>query len=630
MTQPGLRAMSASTMRSLKCAADLGTAVLIVFLLYAGRDVLIPFALSLLLAFLLSPTVNWFQKRGLSNLSSVFVTSAGLFALLIVGLVILGSSIAQFATDFPKYKGEVEKKIESVQATVQDLGQKLERAISIPKKARKPDSAGSSNEPVAGDESLESDTKSSSDPRGKERQSEQGPEIPWQSLLGNLANVFGPIGTAGLVSVFAIFMLVNRDDLRDRFVAVVSRGNYVVTTEAIAEASERISRYIIAQFLLNSSYGIIFGTGLWIIGMVMEPDRGFPNVMFLGVMAGLVRFLPYVGPLIGAGLPLLVSIALFPGYTVFFSVLVLIVVLELIYNNVLEPWLYGSRTGVSAIAVITAAVFWGWLWGAVGLLLATPLTVCLVVLGRYVPRLRFFVTLLSDEEQVPPSLRAYQRLLAGDLHKLREMILDQSKKKSDVELLDEILVPVSKRIQRQPIDERPSPCELTERFQSVLRDDSIASLFQGSRESVPGIEVAAIGSRSSIEGALLETFSKAEGALHWRLESPGEIPEVHAQEIVQINPRAVLLLSLPPGGMRQTLFWIRALRDRGYEKEIFVLRPGKFRRYDDLLVRVRNAGATTLLTSFSQTRRKLKSLATMRNPSETADSVSAADSLIGS
>ncbi len=630
MGQLGLRSLSASTVRSLKFAADLGSAVLIVFLLYAGRDVLIPFALSLLLAFLLSPVVNWFQKRGFSNLSSVFVTSAGLFVLLLVGLVILGSSIAQFATDFPKYKGEVEKKIESVRSTVEELGQKLERAISVPKKPLKPEREGASNEQVDGDES-EPIGGALSQPKDREEKVERGPEIPWQSLLGNLANVFGPIGTAGLVSVFAIFMLVHRDDLRDRFVAVVSRGNYVITTEAIAEASQRISRYIIAQFLLNSSYGVIFGTGLWIIGMVMEPERGFPNVMFLGVMAGLVRFLPYVGPLIGAGLPLLVSIALFPGYTVFFTVLALIVVLELVYNNVLEPWLYGSRTGVSAIAVITAAVFWGWLWGAVGLLLATPLTVCLVVLGRYVPRLRFFVTMLSDEEQVPPSLRAYQRLLAGDLHKLREMLLEKSKKKSDVELFDEILVPVSKRILRQPMEERPSPCELTERFQSVLRDQSITSIFQGEQEVVPEIKVAAIGSRSNIESLLLETFSKAEVAVHWQLESSGEIPEVHAQAIVKIDPRAVLLLSLPTGGMRQTLFWIRALRERGYGKEIFVLRPGKFRRYDDLLVTVRNAGATTLLTSFSQTRRKLKNLEPIRKPSETASSARAAnDFRIGS
>ncbi|XZE46512.1 AI-2E family transporter [Pirellulaceae bacterium SH467] len=603
MTQSVSRVLSASTMRSVKLAADLGTAVLVVFLLYAGRDVLIPFALSLLLAFLLSPVVNWIQKRGFSNLSAVFVTAAGLFTLLILGLVVLGSSMAQFASDFPKYKGEVEKKVESIQSAVQDVGKQFEKVLAKPKKER---AAGRIVEKGEETSETEEPADEKSGDEGKSRSAE-GPEVPWQSLLGNLANVFGPIGTAGLVAVFAIFLLVNRDDLRDRFVAVVSRGNYVVTTEAIAEASERISRYISAQFLLNSSYGVIFGVGLWVVGLVMDPQRGFPNVLFLGVMAGLVRFLPYVGPLIGAGLPLLVSIALFPGYTVFMVVLGMIVVLELIYNNLLEPWLYGSRTGVSAIAVITAAVFWGWLWGAVGLLLATPLTVCLVVLGRYVPRLRFFVTLLSDEEQVPPSLRAYQRLLSGDDHKLKELLVEESKKKSDVEWLDEILVPVSKRIQRQPAGERPSSSELTERLKSVLNEEPLASLFRADPGEHGEQTIAAIGARAATETILLEKFSQMEPDLLWKVDVSGEMPEVFAKEILQINPSAVLLLALPPGGVRQTMFWIRTLRRGGYEKEIFVLRPGKLRRYDDLLVALRNAGATALLTSFSQTRRKLKS-----------------------
>ncbi len=648
--------MDSVALRSMKVFADIGTAVLIVFVLYAARDILIPMTLSTLLAFLLSPVVNWFQKKGLSNITAVMVTASGLFIILVFGLIMLGSSLAEFAKDYPKYKGEIAKKADTVSSTVTGLGDRLDEflASSFQKDSKEKGEPSSDGEPETRNEANEkSDTetsKSSDVPNGNGRGEHA---FHWQNYLGSVGTVFGPIGTSGLVAVFALFMLINRDDLRDRFVAVISRGNYVVTTEAIAEASERISKYISAQFLLNSAYGILFGIGLWIIGLVASPTGSFPNLMFFVVLAGVVRFLPYVGPLIGAGVPLLISIAVFPGYTVFLAVLALIVSMELVSNNIVEPWLYGSRTGVSAIGVITAAVFWGWLWGGVGLLLATPLTVCLVVLGRYVPKMRYFATLLSDEEQVAPSLRSYQRLLANDEHKLRESLIEQAKKKENLEFLDEIIVPLGKRILRQPPKERPTPRELTERLRAVLEQESMRSYFipeleveepveepavealpangeavEVAKPSVEGVvstetasiaenappaapkkvHVVAVGSQVPIEGLLLSVFAAMLPEMEWSTIESGELLDSATREIVELKPDTVLILSMPPGGVRQTQFWCKALRRDGFDGDILVVRPAKMRRYYDLFVLLRKSGANSLATSFGQAARRLQLL----------------------
>lgn len=636
-----------SALRSLKIFAEIGTAVLIIFVLFAARDVLIPITLSVLLSFLLTPVVNWFQKKGLNNITAVMVTASGLFVLLAVGLVLLGSSIAEFANDYPKYKGEITRKVETIQGVAKSWGDRFDSfvASSINKDGEAGTEKGGgkaeSIEETAGSSGREQDRNAESNeqaspPRIPTTPSEvrtAGGSFNLQSYLGSLGSIFGPIGTAGLVVVFALFMLIYRDDLRDRFVAVISRGNYVVTTEAIAEASERISKYISAQFLLNSAYGIVFGIGLWLIGLFISPTGDFPNIFFFAVMAGVVRFLPYVGPLIGAGLPLLISVAVFPGYSVFIAVLIMIVAMELISNNIVEPWLYGSRTGVSAIGVITAAVFWGWLWGGVGLLLATPLTVCLVVLGRYVPKMKYFATLLSDEEQVPPSLRSYQRLLANDEHKLKEALLDQIKKKEPLEFIDEVIVPLAKRILKQPVNERPTSQELTERLREVLENEHIKEELFPDLEDVETTDtdkvaeddgqsevaadtpdkqvndsllITAIGSRASIEDVLLKLFVQMNPKFRWHLVDAGDMPDSSTREIIEMNPDAVLILSLPPGGVRQTQFWCKNLRKGGYDRDIIVARPAKMQRYHDLFVLLRKAGATSLTTSFTQTARRLQ------------------------
>jgi predicted PurR-regulated permease PerM len=651
--------------------------VLIVFALYAAKEVLIPFALSVLFAFLLTPACNWLQRRGLSNPVAVLMVSLLVATLSLGGIMMMWASVTDFASQLPRYKGEVVKKVSFVQQYAKDLTKQLD-GISQSTKSRRTPKLPNESKAALGDASpkampqqrhdpeasepnpssavdekeTHSDSESSSESNETAPGTEDNPlivrEVPqdsgidWQSWAGSAGAVFGPIGTAGLVIVFALFLLIYRDDLRDRFIAVVSRGNYQVTTEAIAEASERISRYLGAQILLNVSYGMVFGLGLMMIGWFLAPDTGFPNVLFLAIVAGLVRFIPYVGPLVGAGLPLGVAIAIFPGYSVFFGVLALIVTLELLSNNVVEPWLYGSRTGVSAIAIIFAAVFWGWLWGGVGLLLATPMTVCLVVLGRYIPSLKFFVTLLSDERQVNPGLRVYQRLLAGDPHKLNDVLIDEAQSRSLTSFSDEVIVAAAKRIIKDRYDHHIDDKEMSHLLLEGIESSNIYSESQSNEERPSAteaskdqegpnatsesdphptaiLECCVLAARHPAEKVILHMLQKIMSAsIDLQACETSGVPETDAQSIAEHNPAAVVIVSLPNGGMRQTRFWCQSLRATGYSGTIVVARLGRFRNYDDLFLSFRRAGATTVTTTIAQTVRRLEAMRTSDRQSKTS------------
>ena len=224
-----------------------------------------------------------------------------------------------------------------------------------------------------------------------------------QTVVGPLVQ---PLATTGIVIVFVVFMLLQREDLRDRFIRLVGSRDLHRTTQALGDAAERVGRYLLMQLLVNVAYGIPIGIGLWLIGV--------PNPLLWGMLSVVLRFVPFIGPILAAAFPLALSIAVDPGWTMLLWTAALFIVLEMISGNIVEPWLYGASTGLSSIAILAAAVFWTWLWGPVGLLLSTPLTVCLVVLGRHVPQFGFLNVLLGSEPVLEPAESLYQRLLAGD------------------------------------------------------------------------------------------------------------------------------------------------------------------------------------------------------------------------
>jgi predicted PurR-regulated permease PerM len=395
--------------------------------LYLGQDILIPLALAILLSFMLAPIVIRLRRLGLGRIPSVLAVVVLLFVALLGLGSIVASQAVHLADNLPRYEWNLRAKIRDLRIAVpsggvvertsdmlRDLGEELQEATKGPE--AEGTSAGA-EEPV----------------KPVPVQVQRPAPAPLQTLRELGGPLIGPIATAGLVLVFVIFMLLQREDLRDRIIRLVGSGDVARTTEAMNDAARRISRYLLMQLVINVLYGIPVGVGLYFIGV--------PNPILWGLLATILRFIPYVGPVIAALVPIALSFAVAPGWTVPLLTIALFVTLELFSNNVLEPWLYGASTGLSPVAVLVAAVFWTTLWGPVGLLLSTPLTVCLVVLGRHVPQLGFFDVLLGDEPALAPEIKFYQRLLARDPDEATELAEEYLEEEPLDRLYDAVVMP---------------------------------------------------------------------------------------------------------------------------------------------------------------------------------------------
>lgn len=391
--------------------------------LYLGRDIFIPFALAVLLSFMLAPLVTRLQRWGLYRVPAVICVVTVAFALLGGLSVLVGNQVFNLAQNLPGYQDNIQKKIQSFRANTTGGGV-IERAVTM-------------FENLSREVSGANPSPSAAAPRDSAPPREPLPvriEQPSQPLMAieQVLTWLAPIGTAGIVVVFVIFILLERDDLRDRFIRLVGKDLHR-TTEALNEAARRVSRYLLMQLVVNATYGVPIGLGLYLIGV--------PNAFLWGLLATLLRFVPYLGPFIAALFPLVLAFAVDPGWSMLLWTVALLLGMELISNNVIEPWLYGASTGLSSVAVILAAIFWTTLWGPIGLVLATPLTVCLVVMGRYVPQLQFLGVLLGSEPVLTPAEQFYQRLLAGNTEEAVDLAEAYVEKKSTRCFYDEVSLP---------------------------------------------------------------------------------------------------------------------------------------------------------------------------------------------
>jgi predicted PurR-regulated permease PerM len=397
----------------------LASVAVVVAALYLAKGVLIPLTLAVLLSFLLSPVCDWLERRGLGRIPAVLVTAILGFSLLGIAGWIAVLQMIDLAPRMPEYQNNLEAKLQSVNQyfiaalskvtrTAEDIGQNL------PQADRTAAPLGTYESPY----SVRVLT---------------SPASPLQLLSGTFGSLIEVLGVGGIVIVLVVFFLVRREDLRDRFIRLLGKGQVTVTTQMLEDAATRVSRYLSMLFVINATYGLAVGIGLYLIGL--------PNAILWGILATTLRFIPYIGPWIAAAMPVGLSLAISTGWLTLILTVVLFVVLELFSNNVMEPWLYGKNTGMSAVAVLMAAVFWTWLWGVAGLLLATPLTVCLLVIGKHVPQLAFLDILLGNEPVFEPSRRVYQRLLAGDQEEATELFEEDLVKRPLVEVYDTLLIP---------------------------------------------------------------------------------------------------------------------------------------------------------------------------------------------
>ena len=390
--------------------ATLNTAVVVVGVLYLASPLLVPLALATLLAFVLAPAAAILERARLGKTASVLLVVV--LALAVIGGLgtVVGEQAASLAGSLPTYRTTIEGKLKSLSGEKEAI-EHLDASVQ----AMLGGSSSATKAPVGS-------------PNGA------GPAIEAPSVLviarGVVLPLFGPLGTLGVVVIFLVFILMAREDLRDRLVRLVGRQDLHRTILLMNDAGSRLSKFFLIQVALNASFGIFIAAGLYLAGL--------PNPALWGILAALMRFVPFIGTFIALAPPLVLALAVSPGWLLASGVALLFVLSELVMGQVFEPLLYGQSTGLSPIAVIAAASFWAFLWGPVGLLLATPLTVCLVVIGRHVEQLAFLEVVLGDSPPLTPEETFYQRALEGNERALEKQARRIAAKGSLTDYFDKV------------------------------------------------------------------------------------------------------------------------------------------------------------------------------------------------
>ncbi|WP_411971156.1 AI-2E family transporter [Mesorhizobium sp. BR1-1-9] len=395
-----------------------------VAILYVAKEVLLPLAIAVLLTFALAPIVSLLRKLKLPRMIAVLGAVAWAFVLVSLFSLIVATQVSQVAQDIPTYQSNILEKIRTLKETgsedglISRLGKVFERVNTEINKSQ-----------PNGQADVEQTTKQQ-DPLLVQIFS---PQRPIETLRNIIEPLIGPLATTGLVIIVVIFMLLEREELRDRFIRLVGYSDLHRTTQALQDAGSRVGQYLLMQLVVNIVYGVPLAIGLWFLGI--------PNALLWGMLAVVLRFVPFIGPVIAAVIPLFLAFAVAPGWSLLVWTGALFILAELVISNVVEPWLYGSHTGLSPLAIIVAAVFWAWLWGPVGLVLSTPLTVCLVVLGRHVPQFEFLQILFGDEPVLDPKERLYQRLLADDIDEATDNAEEMLEEKYLIEFHSTVAIP---------------------------------------------------------------------------------------------------------------------------------------------------------------------------------------------
>ena len=563
----------------------IGAATLpVIAVLYWGQGVLIPVALACLFTFLLSPIVTALERAGLGRIRA----GKAIAVTLVVGLVfsalggagwIIAQQVTALGSELPQYRGNIMRKVAEFRRS--GRGGALAEVQSTAKE-------------VMGELQKEATPKGESKPL---------PVVvkPQASGIWQLPRILEALSAAGFVIVLVIFMLLERHEVRNRFIRLTGEGRLANVTRALDEANDRISRYLVVQTMINVTYGVAVATGLFVIGV--------PYAVMWGFLAFLLRFLPYVGPPMAAVGPIVLSLAVFDGWHRPLATVALFFLVELVTYMIVEPLLYGQTIGVSSVALLVAVAFWTWLWGPIGLVLGTPLTVCLVVLGKHIPALGFISVFMTDEPALSPDVSYYQRLLANDPAEAEEILEAHLEGHALMEVYEDIVIPALSRAK--------GDCEA----ERVSREETQA-IFKVAKET--GEELAARAASNKVaEAGVPSVLGCAAGDdadeialdLLRQLLSPAECTferiSAHALsgEIVALadekKPGLLLIAALTPGGLDQTRHLCKRLRARFPGIKILVGRWGDNGQSEGDRATLLAAGADAVGANLSESRNQL-------------------------
>src|SRR5215510_12894130 len=523
--------------------------VLVIVSLYWARAVFVPLALALMLTFLLQPVVAALHRRGLA-----YAPASGLVVILLalaIGAIgwVAVTQLSSLASELPRYQDNLRQKIDDLQHASQGgLFRRIQKSVAALRRKfqqRQLPTTGP-QEPIA-------------------------VRPPWPSLISYVPSFLGLLADAGLVLVLLLFMLIAHRDLRDRLFRLVGYGRVTVTTKALDEAARRISRSLIMQAVVNGTYGSAVGLGLFCLGV--------PYALMWGLFAAMLRFIPYIGPTVAALLPIALSMAVFAGWVRPLLVGGLFVVLEIATYMGLEPLLYGWGAGVSQVALLLAIAFWAWLWGPVGLILATPLTVCLGVLGKYVPYLSFLDVLLSDEP-VTDLNRYYQRLVARDQDGALEIVEELLKTRTLLNVYEDVVIPAlyyAKQDQRRDnltADEAHTIYgathelidDLSASHAALSAEEAVASVPEEDTAAPlpPHIHILGCPAHDEADEVALQMLQQVLDPRRFEVEvtKAGLLAAEVLDLVEQSAPTLVCIGLVPPGGFAQTRYLCKRLRAR--------------------------------------------------------------------
>jgi predicted PurR-regulated permease PerM len=579
----------------------------IVAALYWAQSVLMPVAVALLLSFLLGPPVRALQRTGLGSTRAGRVLSVVLVVMLVSSVLggisyVVAQQIVMLSHDLPQYRGNLRQKIADLRGvrkpgTLKEVQSTASEVLSEFQKQEPP-----KREPVPVPVTVKNESVG----------------------FVHVPKLLDAVTSAGFVIVLVIFMLIEQRDLRNRLIRLTGHGRLAITTRALGDANTRITRYVLVQTVINLGYGMAIGLGLYVIGL--------PYVVLWGFLAFALRFVPYIGPLMAAVAPVAVSLAVFPGWPRPLLTVGLFLVVEALTYVVIEPLLYRQALGLSQTALFVAIAFWTWLWGPIGLLLATPLTVCLVVLGKHVPALGFLTILMADGEPVLRSdVSYYQRLLARDEAEANDIVRAYLERHAREDVCDDILLPALSHAKR-------------DREMKRLTDDEVQAVYQGARETIaelvatplfspggsdgerharesqdppavseqPQVQGCVAGDEASEMALVMLAYLLRPHAITLEAGSAHALPGEVLSQVAEKSPAIVCVASIRPGDLAQTRYLCKRLRARFPHVKILVARWSEKDdgEQDELLT----SGADAVAASLRQARDQIREYARLASP----------------
>ncbi len=507
-------------------------AAAIIAALYFGREVLLPMALAVLLSFVLAPPVKLLQRLYLPRFAAVTIVVLLAFGVTFGLASLMFAEVSELAGDLPRYQSNLREKIQALRGAATASGtleqasqvlRNLQKELDRPKSANPaspaaPDASGLPDRPIP----------------VEVRQPDPG---ALQTLATLIAPLIHPLATTGIIIIFVVFILLQQQDLRNRLIRIAGSHDLQRTTLAMDDAGKRLSRLFLMQLALNAAFGFIIGIGLWAIDV--------PSAPLWGLLAMVLRFVPYIGAIVAAILPLIVATAVDPGWSMMLMTAALFLIVEPLIGHVIEPMVYGHSSGLSPVAVVVSATFWTWLWGAIGLILATPLTMCLVVLGRHTERLEFLEVLLGDRPVLSSSEIAYQRMLAGDPIETTEQAQSFLKDRTLTDYYEQILMGALRLawadLQRGRLDQQE-----TQRIRNTVAElvDDLESYNDSrnapSEKGVPRGKLKKLDEVDSAEALPSPTINRVEGAVLC-IPGLGLLDETVAMPLAQLLRRGGIL-----------------------------------------------------------------------------------------